>query len=135
MIENPTNIVMSKSQTHGVPSPDQSVESIAVAGAAAIQYLITQRNGYYNRMNDQERELVTLNADNEDLRRRIALIRETYVGVARSILAQLEQLDQITREALGRTLPRDDAANVVAVAHRFKPRDTQSREHAEPANG
>ena len=84
-------------------------------------------------MNDQERELVTLNADNEELRRRIASIRKNYVGVARSILAQLEQLDQTTREALGRTLPRDDAANVVAVAHRFKPRDAQSREHAEPA--
>ena len=133
MIENPTNIVMSKSQTLGDASPDQSVESIAVAGAAAIQCLITQRNGYYNRMNDQERELVTLNADNEELRRRIASIRENYVGVARSILAQLEQLDQTTREALGRTLPRDDAANVVAVAHRFKPRDAQSRENAEPA--
>ena len=130
MIENPTNIVMSKAQTRDVASPDQSVESIAVAGAAAIQSLIIQRNGYFNRMNDQERELVTLNADNEELRRRIALIRENYVGVARSILAQLEQLDQITREALRGTLPRDDAANVVAVAHRFKPRDSQSREHA-----
>jgi hypothetical protein len=131
MIENPTNILMSKSQTQGMASTDQSVESIAVAGAAAIQCLITQRNGYFNRMNDQEAELVTVNADNNELRRRIALIRENYVGVARSILAQLEQLDQITREALGRTLPRD-AANVVAVAHRFGPRDAQSREHAEP---
>ena len=130
MIENPTNIVMSKSQTLGEASPDQSVESIAVAGAAAIQSLITQRNGYFNRMNDQERKLTTLNADNEDLRRHIALIRENYVGVARSILAQLEQLDQITREALRGTLPQDDPANVVAVAHRFKPRDAQSREHS-----
>ena len=133
MIENPTNIVMSQSQAHGVAFPDQSVESIAVAGATAIQCLITQRNSYFNRMNDQERELVALNADNEELRRRIALIREHYVGVARSILAQLEQLDQTTREALGRTLFRDDAANVVAIAHRFKPKDAQSREHAKPA--
>jgi hypothetical protein len=133
MIENPTNILMSKSQAHGVALSDQSVESIALAGAAAIQSLIAQRNGYFNRMNDQERELAKLNADNGELRRRIALIRENYVGVARSILAQLEQLDQITREALSSTLPRDDAANVVAVAHRFKPRDAQSREHGAPA--
>ena len=124
MIENPTNIVAPKSVTQGDVSPDQTLEAVALAGAAAIQRLIAERDSYYQRMSNQQRDLVALRAINEDLQHRIALIRERYVGVGRIILAQLEQFDQATREAMSpRSAPSNDA-NVLALAERFKPKNS-----------
>ena len=60
------------STRQSTPSPtgdsDQTVESLALAGATAIQHLITERDGLRGRAHAQEDELVGLRAANEDLR-------------------------------------------------------------------
>lgn len=111
MIENPKNVIMPQPKI--ASADDKSVESVAIAGASAIQRLIAQRDSYYTRLSEQERKFELVKADNEDLRRRLALVRESYVGAARSILAQLEQLDRTTQEVMGRGSRRSDTANVV----------------------
>ena len=74
------------------------VESVALVGAAAIQRLIADRDSLRNCANAQQRDLVALSAINEDLRRRVALIRRHYVELGTRILTQLEQFDQATRD-------------------------------------
>jgi hypothetical protein len=111
------------------------MESVALAGAAAIQRLIADRDSLRNCANAQERDLVALSAINEDLRRRIALIRHHYVELGTRILTQLEQFDQATRDAMqdnqhAAPAPSEDA-NLVALAHRLKPSNGPLR----PANG
>jgi len=101
------------------------VESVALAGAAAIQRLIADRDSLRNCANAQQRDLVALSAINEDLRRRVALIRRHYVELGTRILTQLEQFDQATRDAMqdnqhAAPAPSEDA-NLVALAHRLKP--------------
>ena len=76
------------------------MESVALAGAAAIRHLIADRDNLRNRANAQQRELVALSAINEDLRRRVVLIRHHYIELGTRILTQLEQFDQATRDAM-----------------------------------
>ena len=120
-----------KSWERAADTPDQTVEAVALAGAAAIQRLIAERNNFYHRMNNYQRDLAAQNAINGELRRRLSIIRYKYVEVARTILAQLEQLDKTTREAIGGNLPpkiatdtqspADDYANVHDLSQRFNP--------------
>lgn len=69
---------------------DATLEKVALAGTAAIQQLIADRDQLRKRANDQQRELVTLSAINEELCPRIALIRHHYVELGTRILAQLD---------------------------------------------
>jgi hypothetical protein len=132
MIENPMN-----NATQSAPGElphNQTLESVALAGAAAIQRLIAERNTYYQQATNQQRDLVALRAINEDLKRRIVLIRERYVGVGRTILAQLEQLDQTTREAMGVNPAQASDANVLTLGDRLKHKDAEPwGGHREPA--
>jgi hypothetical protein len=132
MIENPMH-----GTTQSAPGElphNQTLESVALAGAAAIQRLIAERNTYYQQATNQQRDLVALRAINEDLRRRIVLIRERYVGVGRTILAQLEQLDQTTREAMGVNAAQASDANVLTLGDRLKHKDAEAwGGHREPA--
>jgi hypothetical protein len=125
MIENPINSAIPQSSQGDIPN-NQTLESVALAGAAAIQRLIAERNTYYQRVTNQERDLVALRAVNEDLRRRIVMIRERYVGVGRAILAQLEQLDQTTREAMGVRSGQSHDANVLTIGDRLKHKDAEA---------
>lgn len=110
--------------------PIESVESVALAGAAAIQRLIADRDGLRSCATSQQREMAALTAINEELRRRIALIRRHYLELGTKILTQLEQFDQATREAMQHhhatdhapapVAPSDDAA-LVALANRLRP--------------
>ena len=109
----------------------ESVESVALAGAAAIQRLIAERDNLRNCASVQQRDLSVLNAMNEDLRRRVALIRHHYVELGTRILTQLEQFDQMTRDAMqdiqgAAHTPREDA-NFVSLADRLKPNNGPSR--------
>jgi hypothetical protein len=132
MIENPMN--SGTQSPPGEVTHNQTLESVALAGAAAIQRLIAERNSYYQRATSQQRDLVALRAINEDLRRRIVLIRERYVGVGRAILAQLEQLDQTTREAMGASSAQGSDANVLTLGDRLKHKDAEAwGGHGEPA--
>jgi hypothetical protein len=136
MIEGLINMVTPKQGTqvaeHG---SGESVESVALAGAAAIQRLIADRDNLRNCASSQLEDLVALSAINKDLRRRIALIRHHYVELGTTILAQLEQFDQATREAMQNkqgvaSAPTEDA-NLVEIARRLRPSNPPSS----PASG
>ena len=126
MIETLRHIITSKPQaqlSEGVS--EETIESVALAGAAAIQRLIADRDTLRDRVNTQQRELVTLSAANEELRCRLGLIRQQYLELGSRILAQLEQFDRVTREAIQDNQvplpsPQDDA-NLIALAYRLKP--------------
>ena len=135
MIEGLVNVMTPKPQTQAFEDePDETMESVALAGAAAIQRLIADRDNLRNCANAQHRDLVALSAINEDLRRRIALIRRHYVELGTRILTQLEQFDQAIRDAMqdnqhAAPAPSEDA-NLVALAHRLRPSNGPLR----PAN-
>jgi len=135
MIEGLINVVTPKLQDPASDrESDETLESVAVAGAAAIQRLIADRDSLRNCVNTQEGDLLALNSINEDLRRRIALIRHHYVELGTRILAELEQFDHATRHAMqdnqnAASAPREDA-NLVSLAHRLKPNNGSS----EPAS-
>jgi hypothetical protein len=93
---------------------DHEIESAAVAGAAAVQRLIADRNSLRNRLAAQERELMASRATQEDLRRRLGMLHQRYLELARKIVSQMEQFDGSIREAL-RERPdgnTEDAANI-----------------------
>ena len=79
---------------------DDTVERVAIAGANAIQCLIADRDDFRSRANAQQQNLVALSAINEELRGRLDLVRRHYVELATNIVAQLEQFDRATRDAM-----------------------------------
>jgi len=79
---------------------DDTVERVAIAGANAIQCLIADRDDLRRRANVQQQNLVALSAINEELRGRLDLVRRHYVELAKNIVAQLEQFDRATRDAI-----------------------------------
>ena len=102
---------------------EAALERVALAGAEAIQRIIADRDELRTRTHAQQRELVALNAINEDLRRRIALIRHHYVELGTKILAQLEQFDDAFRDAIRDTQENasTEHANLIALAQRLRP--------------
>jgi len=111
---------------------DETIDSVALAGAEAIQRIITDRNNLRNCTSEQQRDLAALNSINQELRRRLGLIRHHYVELATRILTQLEQFDQATREATrdyGQGVPRgaSDDDKLAALARRLKPANASSK--------
>ena len=105
---------------------EQTLENIALAGASAIQRLISERNNLRARVNMQQVDLVNLSTANVDLRRCVISIRHHYIELATKVLAQLEEFDQATRDLMQERQEssfggRDDDANLVSLAHRLKP--------------
>ena len=103
---------------------DQTVESVAIAGATAIQHLITERDSLRGRARAQEDELVGLRAANEDLRRHLSLIRDHYLGLATGVVTELNQIDQFFQAALQRSQdvtsgPED--SSLISLAERLSP--------------
>jgi hypothetical protein len=129
MIEGLMNIMTPKAI--GADESDANLEKAAMAGAAAIERIIVDRDDLRNRATAQQRELVALGAINEDLRRRIALIRHHYVELGTKILAQLEQFDEAFREVMRDNQEKPDGpkehANLVALAQRLRPNTGPSR--------
>ena len=66
---------------------DNSLESTAFAGAAAIQRLIAERHSLRSTASVQQRELEAMRAINEDLRRRLHLICRHYVELGTKAIA------------------------------------------------
>jgi hypothetical protein len=103
---------------------DQDLEALALAGAAAIQRLITERNGLRNRVDAQERELIKLRTSNEDLCRHITQIRDDYLRLATEFLSHLKQIDITIREAVQRVSDQPgtaDDAILISLAQRLSP--------------
>jgi hypothetical protein len=116
------------------PSPagesHQTVESVAIAGATAIQHLITERDSLRGRARAQEDELVGLRAANEDLRRHLTLIRDHYLGLATGVVTELNQIDHLFQAALQRAQDvtnEPDDGSLISLAERLSP-------HGERAN-
>jgi hypothetical protein len=112
---------------------DANIERAAIAGAAAIERIIADRDDLRNRAAAQQRDLAALSAINEDLRRRILLIRHYYLELGTKILGQLEQFDEEFREVMrekddpGASVEHD---NLIALAQRLRP-DTVNTNPAE----
>jgi len=110
---------------------EQTLENIAIAGASAIQRLISERNNLRARVNMQQVDLVNLRTANVDLRQCVISIRHHYIELATRVLAQLEEFDQATRDLMQERQEssfggRDDDANLVSLAHRLKPAGAKS---------
>ncbi|MBC8019807.1 MAG: hypothetical protein H7X78_01180 [Methyloceanibacter sp.] len=132
MIENLRQVITSRPQAQvSDGGSDETIESVALAGVAAIQQLIAERDNLRNCVSAQQRDLVAMNAANEELRRRLGLIRQHYLELGRRVLAQLEQFDRVTREAIEEnqaTIPTpQEEANLIALAHRLKPNNRPAK--------
>ena len=126
MIDTLRQIITPKPQAQSSePQSDETIESIAIAGAAAIQHLIADRDNLRDCVDAQQRDLAALSAANDELRRRLGLVRQQYLELGHRILAQLEQFDRVTREAIqdnqAQAPAPQDEANLIALAHRLKP--------------
>ena len=122
MIDGRPNIVHPSEETKA----EHSLESLAIAGASAIQRLISERDDLRVRVNTQEGDLAHLTAANIELRRCVISIRQHYIELATKVLAQLEQFDHETRDMIQERQNRSFAAraqdeNLVSLAHRLKP--------------
>lgn len=131
--------VMSPKDALRIDMMDESLESIAIAGASAIQRLIADRDNLRNYVSTQQRDLIALTAANEELRRRIASIRHHYIELGTRILSQLEQFDQATRDLMQDKQPesvtvREEDANLVSLAHRLKPARQQDNDNLDDRN-
>jgi hypothetical protein len=103
---------------------DRALEEAALAGTAAMQRIIAERDSLRSRATARERELSTLRDTNAGFCRDIALIRDDYVKLATEFLTQLEHIDCTIREAIekghaanGESLDPD----LVSLAKRFSP--------------
>ena len=133
MIEGLINIVTPTGQAQASEGgPNETLDSVALAGAEAIQRIITDRNTLRSCTTAQQRDLAALNSINQELRRRLGLIRHHYVELATRILTQLEQFDQATREATrdyGQSVSSgaSDDDKLAALARRLKPANASSQ--------
>ncbi len=103
---------------------DEDLERTALAGATAIQQLISDRDHLRNLTNAQQRELVGLRARNDDLRRRLLLVRQSYLELATEMLGQFERFDGTLSEALGDQKQGPDKptdATLIDLAQRLAP--------------
>ena len=132
MIENLRQVITSRPQAQvSDGGSDDTIESVALAGVAAIQQLIAERDNLRNCVSAQQRDLAAMNAAKEELRRSLGLIRQHYLELGRRVLAQLEQFDRVTREAIEdnqATIPTpQEEANLIALAHRLKPNNWSAK--------
>jgi hypothetical protein len=102
---------------------DETLESAALAGAAAIQRIIAERDSLRSWASSQQREITSLRNANEDLRRRMLLARQCYVELATRVLDNFEQFDGALREAPqdSRTPPLKENDTLIDLAQRLSP--------------
>jgi hypothetical protein len=72
---------------------DQELETAAIAGAAAVERLITERNNFRT-------ELAASKAAQEELRRRFGLLHR-YIELSRKVVCELHQFDSLMRDDIG----------------------------------
>src|SRR5262249_7043534 len=94
MIDGRPNIVHPSEQTKA----EHTLESLAIAGASAIQRPITEGTDFIFSMNTEKGALLHLTAANVELRRCIIAIRQHYIELATKVLAQLEEFDHATHD-------------------------------------
>lgn len=105
---------------------DQSIESLALAGAVAIRHIINERNRLRHKTYVQENELNSLRAKMADFRRQLLLIQGSHVKFAEILVRELREIDRAFQILL-----QNDASNqinreevdLVSIAERFSPRE------------
>jgi hypothetical protein len=105
---------------------DETVERLALSSLEAIRTIVADRKSMRDRLEAQQRELAALTAFNEELRRRINVIRHHYLELGKRAIALIDQLDQATRDAMtdhaqAAAADVDEDPSLVALAQRFKP--------------
>ena len=92
MTEGPSHIVSIES--------DEELERSAVAGAAAVERLIADRNNLRSILVAHERELAASRAAGDDLKRQLGMLHQRYIELAKRIVSQQQQFDSAIREAM-----------------------------------
>ena len=93
---------------------DEELERSAVAGAAAVERLISDRNNLRNILAAHERELAASRAAQESLKHRLGVLHQRYIELGKSIVSQLQQFDSAMREAMS---DRSESQNGDPVAN------------------
>ncbi|MBK5198238.1 MAG: hypothetical protein JJE37_08145 [Methyloceanibacter sp.] len=92
---------------------DEDLETAAVAGAAAVQRLIADRN-------DLRNQLAASRAAQEELRQRFGMLHQHYIELAKRVLAQLRHFDSTLRDAIrDRPEASNDEATMPASMKQF----------------
>lgn len=113
---------------------DHTVDSIAIAGATAIQHLIAERDGLRDRTRVQEEELIGVRAANERLRRHLTLMRDHHVGLATKMVTELSQIDRLFQVALQRAKDVTNApedSSLISLAQRLSPNIERANREAD----
>jgi hypothetical protein len=103
---------------------EATVESMALAGAEAIQHLILERNELRSRTRTQEKELSALRTTNEDLRRRIGFVHNQYLSLTSKFVAHLNDIDKVIKHSVqdgDQAIIPDPDASLTLMARRFSP--------------
>jgi predicted nucleic acid-binding Zn-ribbon protein len=79
---------------------DRDIERLALAAADALQRLVAERHAFRSHVGVQERELMRLRATDEELRRQLTLIRESYIRLGTEFATQLQHIDEAIRKAV-----------------------------------
>ena len=77
---------------------DRDIERLALAASEAIQRLIAERHALRSHAGAQERELMRLRATNEELRRQITLICDSYMRLTTDFFTQVQHVDESIRK-------------------------------------
>jgi prephenate dehydrogenase len=83
----------------GLLHGERDIERLALAAADVLQQLVVERQELRRLNGIQERELLSLRSANEDLRRRITVIRESYLKLGTEFSRQLQHIDEAIRKA------------------------------------
>ena len=125
MVDGLVNVMAPNQGMHASEDEaNETIERIALSAAEAIQIIIADRKNLRAQLNAQQQDIATLNTVNEELRRRILLLRHHFLELGNKGIALIEQLDQATREAMWDDKPIGSAApgadpGLAALAQRF----------------
>ena len=92
--------VMDRMDTDPQPGSAQTLEQAALAGAAAIQRIIAERDKLRSLTQSQQTEIARLRAAKEASRRTVLEIRQQYLELATEILGRFEKFDGTLRKAM-----------------------------------
>ena len=116
---------------------DDELERSAVAGAAAVERLIADRNKFRNLLAAHERERAASRAVQQDLKRQLAILHQRYVELAKRVVSQLHQFDCAMREFMSERLDGTNAetTNAPDVKRQFDSNDLPTGPQPQAPNG
>lgn len=94
---------MDRMDTDSTSGSAQTVEQAALAGAAAIQRIIAERDKLRGLAQSQQSEITRLRSENDVSRRRVLEIRQNYLELATEVLSRFEKFDEALRKAMDQT--------------------------------